>query len=250
MNIIKSLTQTTYSILCRAWFWLLDALYPKRCLGCGSLDYWCCPACYAGLTFGRELKCPGCSLPSQLGAWCANCSAGHNLNGLWVAQPYGNPLVRNMIKAWKYDGLKELAQPLLNLLLAALKTYSLPPAWHAVARANWQLVPVPLARRRRLARNFNQAEVLAQGIASALNLKINPLLERQRRTKPQSELRDQERLTNLKGAFKLKDGSQAKDEIFILVDDIYTSGATLEECALVLKQAGAAEVWGLVIAQG
>jgi len=155
-----------------------------------------------------------------------------------------------MIKAWKYEGLTELAQPLLNLLLATLKTYNLPPEWHQVARADWQLVPVPLARRRLLARNFNQAEVLAQGIAQTTGLKVNSLLERQRRTKPQSELGAQARLTNLKGAFKLKADCQVKDGIFILVDDVYTSGTTLEECAGVLKQAGAAEVWGLVIAQG
>lgn len=155
-----------------------------------------------------------------------------------------------MIKAWKYDGLKDLSEPLTNLLLATLKTHNLPPAWHGVARELWQLVPVPLTRRRLLARNFNQAEILAQGVAQACSLKVNPLLERLRRTKPQSELKSEERLTNVRGAFSLKPKAKAEGGVFILVDDIYTSGATLEECAGVLRAAGAREVWGLVVAQG
>ena len=250
MNAIKSLTQTTYSILRQAWTWLLDALYPKRCLGCKRLGLWCCPECFASLTFRRELKCPNCNLSSQLGAWCSNCSAGHNLNGLWAAQPYGRPLVRQMIKAWKYDGLKDLSEPLINLLLALLKTHNLPPGWHGVAREQWQLVPIPLTRHRLRGRNFNQAEILAQGVALAGHLPVNMLLERLRRTKPQSELEAQQRLTNVQGAFGLKPGAEIRGGVFILVDDIYTSGATMEECARVLKQNGAREVWGLVVAQG
>jgi len=232
------------------WNWFLDALYPKRCLGCGAWGSWCCNRCLASLSFSRELHCPACGQVSAVGEFCDHCRSGHELKGLWLAQRYGNPLVRSLIKALKYDGLTDLLKPLARLLTATLKSYSLPPAWHEVPRERWLLVPVPLANKRLRSRNFNQAEALAKLVGADTGLTVAPVLERLRATKPQSELREEDKTANVHNAFGVIAGSNVSGRACIVVDDIYTSGATMEECARALKAAGALEVWGLTIAQG
>lgn len=230
--------------------WLIDALFPRRCLGCGAYGSWCCFTCLAQLSFPRQLHCPGCDAVSPLGEWCEDCLNGQALNGLWVGQYYGNPLVREMIHHFKYDGLTELVKPLGRLLTATLTSFGLPPAWHPIPRADWRLVPVPLNPRRERMRNFNQAKLLANEVAQACGLTVTPVLKRVAATKPQNKLDTTERLSNVRGAFALASPLPNLNGAYILVDDVYTSGATLEECARVLKQAGSREVWGLCVAKG
>lgn len=231
--------------------WLADALFPPTCLGCGRRGTWCCAACLASLTFPRTLKCPACEKSNDLGAFCQSCQGGRVLNGLWHAQPYGHPLVRTMVRAFKFDGLTELADTLGKLLAATLTTYALPPAWHKVPREHWYLTPVPLHSKRARTRGFNQSVLLADELAASSGLSLRPALTRQQPTAPQSEIKnDGARLQNVAGAFSLVRGAGVAGNAFILVDDVYTSGATMEECAKVLKNAGATEVWGLTVAKG
>lgn len=245
-----TLTLNSSSILKYPWRWLVDALFPRACLSCGRVGTWCCPTCFASLTFRRQLTCPACGEVSELGSWCFGCQQGQALAGLWAAQPYGNPLVRNMIRELKFKGLSELVPTLGQLLTATLRTYELPPAWHAVPREQWFLCPVPLHPRRMRGRGFNQAELLAKYVSEHADLALAPVLRRPRNTRAQSKLDDEARTKNVTGAFKLAKGANVAGHAYILVDDVYTSGATMAECAKVLKAAGAAEVWGLVVAKG
>ncbi len=232
------------------YHWILDALFPRRCFGCGTTGSYCCAVCFGTLEFKRLLACPGCGEQNSLGEFCSKCTDG-NLNGLWYAQNYGHPLIKQTIKACKYDSLTELITPLGDLLVGTLRAFSLPPAWHSVARDQWQLTPVPLAASKQRLRGFNQAELLARYTSEQCNLPISLALIRTRATKKQSEFKkDTQRLNNVQGAFALSPNQDAHDQIYILVDDVYTSGATMQECAHVLKNAGAREVWGLVVAKG
>ena len=131
-----------------------------------------------------------------------------------------------------------------------LTRFNLPPAWHAVARENWRLIPVPLAKRREKERGFNQAELLATSLSEITSLPILKALIRTRNTKAQSTLVHEVRAQNMAKAFALAPEVDVKGLGIILVDDVYTTGATLEECARTLIQAGATEVWGLVVARG
>lgn len=231
--------------------WLKDALFPRRCLGCRALGEWCCPKCLADLTWPRQLPCPGCGAVNPLGEFCENCQAGRALNGLWAVQSYGQPLIKKLIHDFKYEYVTELAETLGQILTATLRTYQLPPAWHSLPASDWRLVPVPLARRRLRERGFNQADLLAQVVSRATGLKKQDLLTRAHTTVPQSKITDyNKRQQNLQNVFKLKPGINCQKQVYILVDDVYTSGATLEACAQVLKQAGASEVWGLTVAKG
>lgn len=234
-----------------AWQWLVEALFPKRCQGCGSWGNWCCPRCLASLTYPRQLHCPTCKASTPLGEFCSECSGGNYLNGLWSAQSYSNKLIRNLIKSFKFEGLTEIAPILANLMISFLRTFNLPPAWHNVPKDQWILTFVPLTKRRLRQRNFNQSEILAELIATATTLTVKPTLHRLHGHKPQSELNNEsERITNVSGAFSMIEAEEISGKCFILVDDVYTSGATMEECAHLLKQAGAQAVWGLTAAKG
>ena len=106
-------------------------------------------------------------------------------------------------------------------------------------------------------RGYNQSELLAQEVGEKTGLKVVELLSKNKKTKQQVELQGVKRRKNLKGVFKLKNkncklpsGMQIDKKNILLVDDISTTGATLNECAKVLKEAGAKKVWGLVVARG
>lgn len=123
------------------------------------------------------------------------------------------------------------------------------PAFRAAASL---LVPVPLAPKRFNERGFNQALLLAAALGKILAIPVdtNTLL-RIKETKPQVECEtSQERQKNVLGAFALRESGDLKGKTILLVDDIYTSGATMNECARLLKRAGARTVWGVAVAKG
>ncbi|MBI5733649.1 MAG: ComF family protein [Candidatus Kerfeldbacteria bacterium] len=231
--------------------WLKDALFPRRCLGCQAWGEWCCLKCLAELEFPRQLHCPSCGTASPVGEFCPSCKTGRALDGLWAVQPYGQPLIKKLIHDFKYEYLTELADTLGQILITTLRAYQLPPVWHSLKPSEWQLVPVPLARRRLRERGFNQADLLAQIVARATGLKKQDILTRAHTTMPQSKITDyNKRRQNLRQVFKLKPEVNCQNQVYILVDDVYTSGTTLEECAKLLKSGGALEVWGLTVAKG
>jgi ComF family protein len=109
---------------------------------------------------------------------------------------------------------------------------------------------VPLHFRRKAMRGYNQSEILARLIGQKTGLKVLDLLKKAKSTTRQAELSGTKRRKNLENAFRVKKGIDIKNKKIIIVDDVMTTGSTLEECARVLKTAGAKEVWGLVIARG
>lgn len=251
MPTIEPLTQNYYYFINSAWHWLREAIFPKYCLSCKRWGNWCCPACLASLTYPRQLHCPDCNTTTPLGEFCDDCTPNHNLNGLWPAQSYGNPTIRALIKGFKFSGVQDVSVYLIKLISSLMSTFNLPPAWHNVPRDQWYLTPVPLTNKRKRQRNFNQSEILAQELAKQLQLPYLPTLKRIRQAKPQSEIKnEQTRTQNVKDDFIILPQADLNNKILILVDDVYTTGATMEECALLLKQAGASQVWGLVAAKG
>lgn len=114
------------------------------------------------------------------------------------------------------------------------------------------LVPVPLAPKRLKERGFNQALLLAAALGKTLSLPVdtNTLL-RVKETKSQVECETpKERQENISGAFALRENSNLKGKTILLVDDVYTSGATMNECARLLRKGGAREIWGVAVAKG
>jgi len=142
------------------------------------------------------------------------------------------------IKQLKYHGIKRLASPLSELLL---KT-SLPDVD--------AIIPVPLHGKRLRERGFNQSALIAKGISKRLHrpLLINTLI-RTRYTTPQVNLTAREREKNIKGAFSVIDGEDIQGKDIMLIDDVFTTGATVRECSKVLRKAGAGNIYVITLAR-
>jgi ComF family protein len=221
-------------------------LLPARCLLCLDPGQWpvldLCAACQRALPWNRS-ACPGCALPlpvgTPAGAHCAECQRGERaLTAARAPLHYAWP-VAPMIHRCKYG--RDLAQGrVLGSLLA-----------QAVAdRAMLQptLLPVPLHRSRELERGFNQAELLARRVGRELGLRVAArLLRRTRATQAQAGLAAADRHANVRGAFELV--AALPPGPLALVDDVMTTGQTLEEIARLLLTAGASHVEAWVVAR-
>lgn len=210
---------------------LLGVLFPDRCVGCGNLGDLLCSACRATL---RPLPHPPRSL--------THVRADGNdvsLNETRAAYVFEGPL-REAIHALKYDRVKRIAPILGDLLSDYLQTHAMPIG---------AIIPVPLHKQRLAERGFNQSELVAQRLAETCG---KPLLVkglfRKRDTAHQVGLDAQERKQNMYNAFVWR-GSSAPPPRVLLIDDVLTTGATLNACAQALKAAGSREVRALTLAQ-
>lgn len=240
---------------------VLDLFFPKKCLACGKANTYLCDSCFnkiACLPARQEIvqnnKCPFCDRPVAPSQICKKCKERYFLDKLIWATPYSSALIKELIKAFKYLYIKELAKPLAHLLIAQCGTLDLP---HNVV-----VMPIPLHKQRLRERDFNQAELLAKEVARYFSIPLETeAIKRTRFTTPQVKIKDHKtRRANIKNIFEInpkfakkcvtENKNLLKDKTIILIDDVFTTGATLSEAAKVLKQAGVKEVWGLVVAKG
>ncbi|MBU0721916.1 hypothetical protein KKA93_00450 [Patescibacteria group bacterium] len=256
----------------KAWLFFLDLIFPIECLGCGREGYWLCGDCFKEVKLKPKQYCLHCKKENDFGQFCPPCQIVYSLNGVWIAALYDGLLINQVIKSLKYRFIGGLADDLSKLLILFVDRLleqgkvlrsglARGVDWRSFKRAkNLSLailnfndnlvVPVPLSNKRLRWRGFNQAELLAQKIAGKYELaQDNNNLIRTKHKKPQAKLDEAHRLENVKDCFFWQ-GSHLNKKNIILIDDVVTTGATLNECAKVLKAAGAGEVWGLVAAKG
>jgi ComF family protein len=226
------------------------AAWRREAGGAGSL----CPACRESLEEPGEARrgaaCPGCGawppMPNDTPLLCGQClRQPRPWNRMVAAGPYEGRL-RAMILAYKFEGRLDLGRRLQELLLAAFERGV---ADFPELAGCGVVVPVPLHPRRLLSRGFNQSREAARLLSARRGLPmVQEALCRVRRTVPQMELGAAERVENIRGAFAADTGLVAGRNV-LLVDDIMTTGATLEECARTLTRAGAARVDVIVLAR-
>ncbi|MEA2639537.1 MAG: hypothetical protein QOF51_931 [Chloroflexota bacterium] len=185
--------------------------------------------------------CPRCSLPSPGGRTCQRCEGHpHAVRAIIASYPFEG-VVRAGILGLKYRGRRRLARVLTPALIAALERRPLTADL---------VIPVPLSWARSRERGFNQSELLARPVAAALRLPLDTTsLLRARDTAQQTRLPARERRRNVVGAFEVANPSAVADRRVLLVDDVCTTGATLDACGAALADAGAAGVWALVLAR-
>lgn len=219
----------------------VELLFPARCVGCNREGAFICEACQETLPLLEPPFCFLCSEPGRLTiGLCGNCWARPLLiEG--IRAPYRmQGAVRKAIHALKYQGVRALA-PTLGRLMA-----------HFVTQQGLSadvLVPVPLHRKRERRRGYNQSLLLARATGKVIGLPVEPhALVRVRDTRSQLELRAEERQANVEGAFRAR-GETVAGRRVLVIDDVCTTGATLEACAIALKEANAASVWGLTLAR-
>jgi len=243
---------------------ILDLLFPIQCLECGKefedlepRERWICKKCFEKIETRKEQVCPVCEKVSEGG-------------GLWVAVEY--KVASNAIHKFKFDFIKDISFPLSEIIAKSVLEIREFGDFHDLLLANFSqesgeeeiytekaknkkaetiIVPVPLHRKRYNWRGFNQALLLSEYIASKFKLPVyENLIIRKRNTKPQTKIKSmKERRKNIKGAFSCPQKDLVKNKNVIIIDDVCTTLATLNECAIELKKAGAKKVWGLAVAR-
>jgi ComF family protein len=230
----------------------LDLLYPALCpvcdavLGAGRRDP-LCGACWDAVERIAPPVCARCGLPfatfdpaPAVAVTCEACArATPPFDRARAAAVFGGPL-REAVHALKFRGARGLARPLAALVLDT-------PAAAALDGAD-ALVPVPLAPARQRERGFNQATLIAEALGGARGVPVRPRwLRRQRPTLAQTDLTAAERRRNVAGAFAASPAVAGRD--VLVVDDVFTTGATVAECARTLRSAGARRVEVLTVAR-
>ncbi len=193
-----------------------------------------------------ELVCPVCFYPSLSGERHFRCEGP--LDGLVGVFEYEG-VVRKAIHLLKFKGLRSLASELVFLSGKRFdeNSYEYGRFAEFLFSPEAGLTFVPMRRRREKKRGYNQAEIIAREVARLSGKEPLSLLEKSKATEPQVELDGRKRLENLKGSFSFS-GSYIPKRV-VLVDDVVTTGSTLNECARVLKEAGVEKVWGFTIAK-
>jgi len=222
----------------------LSLLFPRRCPVCGEIvlpkGQRICPPCVKKLDFVREPRCLKCgrTLADEQARYCHSCETRERSFEKNLALLFYDDCMRRTMAAVKYHHKKEYLAPLGRLLAlkfaAELKNF----------RADC-LLPVPLHPERRRSRGFNQAEELSRELARETGIPLfTDVLLREKKTVAQKSLGADARIRNLASAFRAEEGLVRERKIrrVILVDDIYTTGSTLEACSQVLRAAGVERV--------
>lgn len=213
-------------------------------MGCWQVGAWLCGKCGLEALSGR-LTCIVCGQVRARGATCRACSDQTSLTGAVNVGPYGSPLLRRGVHWLKFRGVRACARPLAALLAA--RVAEIAPL--SALRENGVLAPIPLHRRKRRERGFNQSEELARHLSHFTGIPLLQPLQRSRATWTQTKLPPELRSQNVSGAFSVKATLPSKRWWF-LVDDVTTSGATLSAAGEALCEAGAQEIWGVTVARG
>jgi len=226
---------------------LLDWVYPPVCVACGVIipvnkreekQVGMCLHCQDLFEPIEPFTCKICGVPTKIEVEkCVSCFGKNFEFEKNIATFLYDELVKDLLLKLKFNSKKQIAHSLGQVW--AKYVHEIPP--DAV------LVPLPMYPKKQRERGFNQAEVIARAIGEKFGVPVVNAVERVVDTPPQSGLHPRQRVDNIKGAFAVAKAENAKGKNYIVVDDIYTTGASLNECARVLKDAGAKSVCGLTL---
>lgn len=232
--------------------YLLHILLPRTCFSCGKDLVWnatfpLCPTCENGLTLPGPLICQRCGVVLKSGgAHCFHCrgSKEDKFKCKIIRSACNfNEYSRGLVHALKYQGVDYVA-PHMGTLMA--QRFSMLPELAGVDL----VIPVPLFPKRKKKRGYNQSELLARAFCKAANLTLDTAsLVRVRDTQSQTHLGREKRLENMTEAFVVNNPTTVKGKIILLIDDVATTGATLEGCAQALRKAGAKRVMAFTFAR-
>ncbi|MFZ4631751.1 MAG: ComF family protein [Patescibacteria group bacterium] len=236
-----------YKFLKKIGEFILDLIFPIECLNCHQEGGYFCDNCFKKLNFNKD---------SDLKRLSFNLKTP-SLDKIFIAGDYEDKNLKNLIIKYKYNFLSPLGKILGKFLIIFWKMQEteVETLNFKILKPNkkYLVIPIPLSKKRLKWRGFNQAEIIAREFSNYFNHELSLNLKRIKNQKPQAELSESERLNNLKSAFSWEsenNGPALEDYTIILIDDVITTGATLNEAAETLKKSGASEVYALVIAKG
>lgn len=225
--------------------YLRELIYPRRCPICENIvlpkGNKICPTCRKKLTYVEEPCCKRCGKPiaEEMQEYCFDCYRKQFHYDFGIALLVYDQTMKASITAFKFHGKKEYADFYVEEMAERLGEKIL-------ERKPDVFVPVPIHKKKRQVRGFNQAELLAAGLSKMLGIPMDSkLLLRTKNTIPQKQLNDKERLKNLECAFMVSAPNYGEKKTYrhiMLVDDIYTTGSTIEACSRVLLTSQAAKI--------
>ena len=226
---------------------LLNTLFPAFCVGCGKEGKYVCEKCYV-FVGESALICPRCDESSFSGERHSQCTTSYGLDGLANVWEYEG-IAKKVLGTIKYGGIThavgELVQSSFQLMIADKARFGAFLQFLLGSRQAITYVPMFLQKEKK--RGFNQAKLIAQVVGKITGRKVLQLLTKIKDTSSQTELDKKERAENVKDSFAvLHTGGTLS---VVLVDDIWTTGATMKECCRALKRAGAKEVWGFTLSR-
>jgi len=245
--------------------WTLDIVFPPLCLVCRKhpksqkeKELFFCNTCRDEVAVATSFFCSKCRKRLIRLKLCTVCKKEKDdeeeIFVLAAASSYKNKVVQEIIHTLKYKKVKGAIRPICFIIEKYLNTIRNLPALGAGGEIkNFTIVPIPLNRSKERKRGFNQALLIAETLLKYLdtNLPIESgALVRVRETKSQTEIKGyKSRKKNIAECFKIKNPEKVKGKNIILVDDVFTSGATMREAVRTLKKAGAKKVLGFVVAK-
>lgn len=219
----------------------LNFLFPPRCVSCGKGGAFLCRKCHNKLTYLQAPLCVRCSKPIRTGTICSKCQSQiWDIDGICSVFKYGGA-IRQAIIQFKYENIKALDDPLSHFMMEYLRKH--PLSFDII-------IPVPIHKRRLRERGYNQSSLLARRLSYMTRMPVvEEVLVRTKHTPSQAKSDNvDQRRKNIRNAFKCVSHDISGKRI-LLIDDVCTSGATLNSCATSLKSAGAASVWGFTLAK-
>ncbi len=231
---------------------LLDLIYPRFCAGCGDIvrgrENHICWDCFSGINIISRPICSLCGDPAEgiieheyTCSWCVNHHPHFDIARSAVRY---RGVLKDTMHAFKYNQDVHMVNDLAELLISCARTHYLNEEFDAVT-------VVPLDAKKKRQRSYNQSTLLASRLAKAIGVKFaEGCARRCRSIRPQVELNARQRRLNVKGAFDVAERAWVKGRSLLLVDDVMTTGATVNELAKVLKEAGAVRVCVATVARG
>ncbi|MCB2202522.1 ComF family protein [bacterium] len=231
----------TAEVLYRGFWTVLDWIYPPVCVGCGEPGYRLCDKCFGTIRFIEGHVCERCGLPIGLKRLhCEECDEEKPPYDAMRSLARYEGVIRESIHALKYGDNLSLGEVFTDRLTAIVREEDWSPDL---------IIPVPLSPARKAQRGYNQSTLLARPVALQLGVRFTPeVLRRIRNTQSQVELPADKRRENVKGAFNALPELVSGKRV-LLVDDVTTTGSTIKECALALREVGAAAVYCLTLAR-
>lgn len=226
---------------------VLDTFFPIECLGCQKGGDWLCDWCAKRIGIEGEDVCIVCKVRARNGRTCFSCKKACALDAVMRFLNYDDLIVQRLLRTAKYSYVRRALHCLLNAVEPHIKAKLEMLEFDARA---FVYVPVPLHARRLRERGFNQSEIIAARVAQAVGGQMKIALKRRKDRPPQAKLDEFDRAVNIKDNIQCVNPAAVNGKYVCLVDDVTTTGSTLDECARTLRAAGAQEVWGLVLAKG
>ena len=228
---------------------VLDIIFPQFCIQCGKEGGCLCPDCFNLIDVLEHQFCPVCGKRLIGQNICNNCVEKTNLDGIFSASFYADFIIKKSVARFKYEPyLKNLSNTFADLIITHFSFLDNNRVNNVLRDSI--LIPVPISKEKKKIRNFNQAEEIAKELSSKLNILLYcDILLKIKSTPPQVGLPRWIREENVKNAFRVSNAKKIISRKILLIDDVFTTGSTMEECAKTLKDAGACEVYAVVVAR-